>query len=76
MKEPDNTALPTPNPKGEGIPAALDKRFPFDTAEAKRLLAEAGYPNGFAFTLVAGLFLCPCQHAGTNVRSLHADEPE
>ena len=45
------TALPTPNPKGEGIPAALDKRFPFDTAEAKRLLAEAGYPNGFAFTL-------------------------
>ena len=45
------TALATPNPKGEGIPAALDKRFPFDAAVAKRLLAEAGYPNGFAFTL-------------------------
>ena len=45
------TALATPDPNGEGIPAALDKRFPFDTAVAKRLLAEAGYPNGFGFTL-------------------------
>ena len=45
------TAIPTPNPKGEGIPAALEKRLPYDQAAAKNLLAEAGYPNGFGFTL-------------------------
>ncbi len=45
------TAVPTPNPKGEGIPAALDKRYPYDIAAATKLLAEAGYPNGFGFTL-------------------------
>jgi peptide/nickel transport system substrate-binding protein len=45
------TAIPFPNPKGEGIPAALDKRPAFDPAAAKKLLAEAGYPDGFGFTL-------------------------
>jgi peptide/nickel transport system substrate-binding protein len=45
------TAIPFPNPKGENIPAALDKRLAFDTAASKRLLADAGYPNGFGFTL-------------------------
>ncbi len=45
------TALATPNPKGEGIPAALDKRFAFDPDASKKLLAEAGYPSGFGFTL-------------------------
>jgi peptide/nickel transport system substrate-binding protein len=35
----------------DGSPADLDKRLPFDTARAKALLAEAGYPNGFAVTL-------------------------
>jgi peptide/nickel transport system substrate-binding protein len=45
------TALPLPNPKGEGIPAAMDKRLPFDPVAAKKLLADAGYPNGFGFTL-------------------------
>jgi peptide/nickel transport system substrate-binding protein len=45
------TAIALPNPKGEGIPAALDKRLAFDPAAAKALLAEAGYPNGFGFTL-------------------------
>ena len=45
------TAIATPNPKGEGIPAVMDKRFPFDIDAAKKLLLEAGYPNGFGFTL-------------------------
>ena len=45
------TALATPSPIGEGIPAAMDKRFAFDPVAAKKLLAEAGYPNGFGFTL-------------------------
>ncbi len=45
------TAILEPNPKGEGIPAALDKRLPYDVAVAKKLLSEAGYPNGFGFTL-------------------------
>jgi len=45
------TAIALPNPKGEGIPAALDKRLAFDPAAARALLTEAGYPNGFGFTL-------------------------
>ncbi|MBL8361622.1 MAG: ABC transporter substrate-binding protein [Rubrivivax sp.] len=35
----------------DGSPADLDKRLPHDPARAKALLAEAGYPNGFAVTL-------------------------
>ncbi|MCW5771299.1 MAG: ABC transporter substrate-binding protein [Rhodospirillaceae bacterium] len=30
-----------------GYDKALDKRFPYDPAAAKKLLAAAGYPNGF-----------------------------
>lgn len=45
------TAIAFPNPKGEGIPASLDKRPAFDPARSKALLAEAGYPGGFGFTL-------------------------
>jgi peptide/nickel transport system substrate-binding protein len=45
------TAILTPNPKGESIPAELDRRPAFDVNAAKALLAEAGYPNGFGFTL-------------------------
>ncbi len=45
------TAIGLPNPKGEGIPEALEKRLPYDVNAAKKLLADAGYPNGFGFTL-------------------------
>src|SRR5258707_13495649 len=34
-------------PGVNGYDPALDKRFPYDPAAAKKLLAEAGYPNGF-----------------------------
>ncbi|MBL8342413.1 MAG: ABC transporter substrate-binding protein [Rubrivivax sp.] len=39
------------SPLVDGSPAELDKRLPYDPAKAKALLAEAGYPNGFAVTL-------------------------
>jgi peptide/nickel transport system substrate-binding protein len=35
----------------DGSPPELDKRLPHDPAKARALLAEAGYPNGFAVTL-------------------------
>ena len=34
-------------PGVNGYDRALDKRYPHDPAAAKKLLAEAGYPNGF-----------------------------
>lgn len=34
-----------------GYVPELDKRLPFDLAGAKKLLAEAGYPNGFSFLM-------------------------
>src|SRR6185436_4232026 len=45
------TGIVFPDPKGAGVRPELEKRLPFDPAAAKRLLAEAGYPNGFGFTL-------------------------
>ncbi len=45
------TAINVSNPLAAGIPAAMDKRYPLDPAAAKKLLAEAGYPNGFTVTL-------------------------
>ncbi len=34
-----------------GYDAKLDKRFPYDPAASKKLLAEAGYPKGFMIVL-------------------------
>ena len=34
-----------------GFDPELNKRFPYDPAESKRLLAEAGYPDGFSIVL-------------------------
>jgi peptide/nickel transport system substrate-binding protein len=45
------TGLTVPDPQGAGLAPELDKRFPYDSAAAKKLLAEAGYPAGFGFTL-------------------------
>ena len=46
-------ALPTgsitPSPLASN--AEAEKRLPYDTARAKQLLADAGYPSGFGFTL-------------------------
>jgi peptide/nickel transport system substrate-binding protein len=41
------TGVNLPNPIMAGIPASMDKRYPFDVNAAKKLLADAGYPNGF-----------------------------
>jgi peptide/nickel transport system substrate-binding protein len=45
------TGIALPDPPGSGLPAAMEKRPPFDPAAAKKLLADAGYPSGFGFTL-------------------------
>ena len=45
------TGILLPDPAGAGLPKEMDGRAPHDPAAAKKLLSEAGYPNGFAFTL-------------------------
>ena len=45
------TGLVLPNPEGAGVDPSLNVRLPYDVAAARRLLAEAGYPNGFATEL-------------------------
>ena len=39
------------SPGVRGYTPELDKRLPFDVAAAKKLMAEAGYPNGFEVVL-------------------------
>jgi len=43
------TGVPLPSPSLST--PELEKRLPFDRAGAKKLLADAGYPNGFEVTL-------------------------
>jgi peptide/nickel transport system substrate-binding protein len=38
-------------PEVKGFTPEMDARLPYDVARAKALLAEAGYPDGFAFNL-------------------------
>jgi peptide/nickel transport system substrate-binding protein len=35
----------------KGFPAELNKRLPYDPEAAKKLMAEAGYPNGFEVSM-------------------------
>jgi peptide/nickel transport system substrate-binding protein len=46
---------------GVNVVPALDQRLPHDPATAKRLLAKAGYPNGFSVTLD-----CPTNSSAVN----------
>jgi peptide/nickel transport system substrate-binding protein len=41
----------TPSPKGAYDDAEIESRLPFDLAAARRLMTEAGYPDGFEVTL-------------------------
>lgn len=41
----------TPSPLGAYGDAALESRFPFDLAAARKLMADAGYADGFEVTL-------------------------
>jgi peptide/nickel transport system substrate-binding protein len=41
----------TPSPKAYFNDPKIEARYPFDLAEAKKLMTEAGYPNGFEVQL-------------------------
>ena len=45
------TGILLPDPAGAGVPKEMERRPTFDVAGARKLLADAGYPNGFSFTL-------------------------
>lgn len=45
------TGLPWPGGRAIGLPPDTEARPPYDVARARQLLAEAGYPQGFGFTL-------------------------
>lgn len=45
------TGSPTPSASANFYDPALEARYPFDLAAARKLMAEAGYPDGFEVTL-------------------------
>ncbi|HUJ01875.1 MAG TPA: ABC transporter substrate-binding protein [Usitatibacter sp.] len=46
-----STPTGIPLPTLANLPGVKDERYPFDLAASRKLLADAGYPKGFAFTL-------------------------
>jgi len=48
--DPTASAFPQASP---GYDPSLDSTYAFSDAKAKQLLAQAGYPNGFSFTITA-----------------------
>ncbi|MFJ2241634.1 ABC transporter substrate-binding protein [Streptomyces sp. NPDC087859] len=44
------------NPQSGAYDETLNKLYPYDVAGAKKLLAEAGYPNGFSVTMPSLVF--------------------
>ncbi|GGV29353.1 peptide ABC transporter substrate-binding protein [Actinomadura cremea] len=47
------------NPKGDAYDAALERTYTYDPGAAKKLLAEAGYPDGFAVRMPSLFFTKP-----------------
>jgi len=45
------TGAMTPSPQGSYNDPAIESRYPFDLAAARKLMAEAGYADGFEVTL-------------------------
>jgi peptide/nickel transport system substrate-binding protein len=46
-----STGVALTNPAAAGIPKEMNRRHPHDVEAARKLLAAAGYPNGFGVTL-------------------------
>jgi peptide/nickel transport system substrate-binding protein len=46
-------------PGSKGYDPALDKRYPYDPARARKLLAQAGYPKGFTLPVLSVAVAAP-----------------
>ncbi|GAB3580984.1 ABC transporter substrate-binding protein [Amycolatopsis endophytica] len=70
---PNGYAVPTAQmglPQQEGFRPELDTYYPYDPARARDLLARAGYPDGFRFTVLCSNTLSTCPLAQAVASSL------